>query len=206
MCSNGYVIDPLILEGYGVRLEPLARHHLKELRTGCHDPALWEFTFSDSPFESDASAEAWLAAALADSKTLLFSVVDVASGATIGSTRFFDIEPAHRKLEIGWTFLTPVYWRSHVNTACKLLLMEFAFEQWNASRVQFKAEALNLRSRRALEGIGATLEGVLRNFRIRSDGEIRDTSFYSVIAQEWPAVRTRLIARLGARNGNLEYV
>ncbi|HTA39126.1 MAG TPA: GNAT family N-acetyltransferase [Candidatus Acidoferrales bacterium] len=196
------MIDPtIVLEGYGVRLEPLEERHLPALRADCHDPALWELTFSDSPFGDDAGAKAWLQASLEDPKMHAFAIVDASTGATIGSTRYLDIEPAHRKLEIGWTFLAPRYWRSHVNTACKLLLMEYAFEKCGALRMQFKAEAKNWRSRRALEGIGATCEGVLRNFRIRPDGEIRDTSFYSVIVQEWPAVRARLEQRLNARSG-----
>lgn len=195
------VIDAnIVLEGYDVRLEALEERHLPALRAQCHDPALWEFTFGDSPFADDASASAWLRAAREDPKMHAFAIIDTTTGATIGSTRFLEIEPAHRKLEIGWTFLAPRYWRTHVNTACKLLLMRYAFEECNAVRMQFKAEAKNLRSRRALEGIGATCEGVLRNFRIRPDGEIRDTSFYSVIAPEWPAVRARLEQRLNARS------
>jgi N-acetyltransferase len=200
MCCNGSVIDSTIaFEGYGVALEPLERRHLPDLRERCHDPALWRFTFSDSPFGDDASANAWLEAARRDPKTVAFAILDAPTGAAIGSTRYFDIERAHRKLEIGWTFLAPSYWRTHVNAACKLLLMRYAFEEWNAVRVQFKAEAKNARSRRALAGIGATFEGVLRNFRIRPDGEIRDTSFYSVIAPEWPGVRARLTARLESK-------
>ena len=190
----------MVLEGNAVRLEALEARHLPALRAHCHDPALWEFTFSDSPFGDDASASAWLRSAQEDPKMHAFAVIDTTTGATIGSTRYLEIEPAHRKLEIGWTFLATPYWRSRVNTACKLLLMRYAFEEWNAVRMQFKAEAKNLRSRRALEGIGATCEGVLRNYRVRPDGEIRDTSFYSVIAPEWPAVRTRLEQRLSARS------
>jgi RimJ/RimL family protein N-acetyltransferase len=206
MCSNGNVIETtLVLEGYGVRLEPLAQRHLPDLRAACHDRALWELVFGDSPFGDDASANAWLSAALADPKTVAFAIVDAATGAAIGSTRYFDIEPAHRKLEIGWTFIAPRYWRTHVNTACKLLLMGYVFEEWGAVRVQFKAEAINARSRAALAGIGAIFEGVLRNFRIRPDGEIRDTSFYSVIEPEWPAVRARLIGRLAAGSERLEH-
>jgi RimJ/RimL family protein N-acetyltransferase len=201
------VIDAsIVLEGYNVRLEALEARHLPELRAECHGPALWEFTFGDSPFVDEASARVWLRAAQEDPKMHAFAVIDTSTGATIGSTRYLEIEPAHRKLEIGWTFLATPYWRSHVNTACKLLLMRYAFDEWNAVRVQFKAEAKNLRSRRALEGVGATCEGVLRNFRIRPDGEIRDTSFYSVIAPEWPAVRTRLEHRLSARSEVQDHV
>lgn len=191
----------IVLEGNDVRLEALEERHLFALRAECHDPALWEFTFGDSPFGSDASARAWLTAARENPAMHAFAVVDTTTGATIGSTRYLEIDPTHRKVEIGWTFLAPRYWRSRVNAACKLLLMGYAFEECGVVRVQFKAEAKNLRSRRALDGIGATCEGVLRNFRIRPDGEIRDTSFYSVIAHEWPAVRAQLERRLSARSG-----
>lgn len=188
----------IVLEGYGIRLEPLHARHMAELREACDDPALWEHTFSASPFGSDESASAWLASMRDNPRYLTFAVIDAASGSAIGSTSFLDVEPAHRKLEIGWTFLASRYWRTHVNTACKRLLMGYAFEDWGAIRVQFKAEAKNARSRRAIERIGATFEGVFRNFRIKADGEIRDTSFYSVIDSEWPAVRARLAGQLNA--------
>jgi RimJ/RimL family protein N-acetyltransferase len=200
------VIDRnIVLEGYGVRLEPLASRHIPELRASCHEPALWEYTFGDSPFGSDAGAAAWLDAMTHDPKIHAFAVIDAGDGATIGSTSFLDIDEAYRKLEIGWTFLATRYWRTHVNTACKRLLLAYAFENCDAVRVQFKAEAKNRRSRQAIARIGATFEGVLRNFRIRPDGEIRDTSFYSVIASEWPGVRARLTERLSARSERLEH-
>lgn len=185
----------IVLEGFGVRLEPAGAQHLQDLRELCNDPVLWQYTFSDSPFTGESSARAWLQAMRSDPRTLGFAVLDEA-GRAIGSTRYFDIEPPHRKLEIGYTFLAQPYWRTHVNTACKLLLLSHAFEQWRCVRVQFKAEAGNLRSRSALEGIGATFEGTLRNYRIRPDGEQRSTSFYSIIDTEWPKVRDFLRERL----------
>ena len=195
----------IVLEDYGVRLEPLAARHLPELRASCHEPALWEYTFGDSPFGTDADAAAWLDTMTQNPRILAFAIVNAADGTTIGSTSFLDIEEAHRKLEIGWTFLARRYWRTHVNTACKRLLLAYAFERCGVLRVQFKAEAKNRRSRQAIARIGATFEGVLRNFRIRPDGEIRDTSFYSVIASEWPGVRARLNERLATRNEHLEH-
>lgn len=186
----------LLLEGFGVRLEPLGAQHLGDLRAYCADERLWEFTFSSNPFLNAEAAEAWLGAALADPATVPFAIVDAATGRTVGSTRFFDIVPAWRKLEIGWTFLEPALWQTHANAACKVLLLDHAFDRWDAVRVQFKAEAINRRSRDALERLGATYEGTLRSFRIHPSGEVRDTSFYSILPHEWPSIRERLLARI----------
>jgi RimJ/RimL family protein N-acetyltransferase len=182
-----------VLDGYGVRLEPVAERHLCDLRAACADPKLWEFTFQPNPFVDEAGTSAWFAAARG-ADTLAFAIVDARAEEVVATTRFFDIDARHRKLEIGWTALNPTRWRTHVNTACKLLLLRYAFDEWNAARVQFKAEAKNARSRRAIERIGATFEGTHRSYRIRLDGEIRDTSFYSVIRPEWPAVDRYLTA------------
>ena len=186
----------LVLEGFGVRLEPLAVHHLSALRKACSDQRLWQLVFSLNPFVDDTSALAWFEAAIGDARCVPFAIVDSTTGEVMGSTRYLDVEPAHRKLEIGWTFLAPCYWRTHVNTACKRLLLQHAFETLQCNRVQFKAEAINMRSRNAIARLGATHEGTLRNFRIREGGEVRDTSFYSIIASEWPSVKEGLEARL----------
>ncbi len=184
------------LQGHQVRVEPLAKEHLPALRELGNDPALWECTFGSNPFTNGERAQAWLDDVLADPDMQAFTIIDERSGAVAGSTRFLEISQVHRKLEIGWTFLGRAFWRTHVNTAAKLLLMQYAFEDWNALRVQFKAEAVNQRSRRAILRLGATYEGTLRNFRIRSNGEIRDTSFYSVVDREWPMVKERLLTFL----------
>jgi N-acetyltransferase len=189
----------LVLEGPRVRLEPVSRGHLPALRANCGDHALWELVFGTNPFLTGADTEAWFTEATGGGDRFTFAIVDKASGDVIGSTRFADIQPQHRKLEIGWTFLAKRFWRTYVNTECKYLLLEYAFERWNAQRVQFKAEAINTRSRDAIERIGATYEGTLRSFRIKPEtGEIRNTSFYSIIAPEWPAVKERLAIRLHA--------
>lgn len=179
------------LETDRVRLEPLSAHHLDDLIRNANDPALWEFTYGTNPFGSRAEAEAWLHDALTCGH-VAFAVVDRETGEAIGSTRYLDIAPEHRKLEIGYTFIAKRYWRTHVNTHCKFLLLQYAFERWNAQRVQLKGEAINLRSRAAMERIGATYEGTLRNFRIHPNGELRSVSFYSILAPEWPAVKSRL--------------
>jgi len=188
----------VILETERVRLEPLAHAHLPDLIAAGNDPALWEFTYNSNAFTNDADAWAWFDYATDTSDKITFAVIDKASGAAVGSTRLFDIEPVHRKMEIGWTWIARRFWRTHVNTECKYLLLRHAFESWRANRVQLKGEAINMRSRNAMAGIGATYEGTLRAYRVHPSGEIRDTSFYSIIAPEWPAVRARLEERLRA--------
>lgn len=183
----------IVLDGTRVRLEPVAAGHLNALTECANDPALWEFTFQGNWFATPQGAQRWLDDALAAQDMRVFAIVDRESGAVTGSTRYLDISEQHRKLEIGWTFLARRFWRTHVNTEAKLLMLEYAFERWGAVRVQLKAEAINQRSHRAILRLGATHEGTLRNFRIRPDtGEVRDTAFYSIIAAEWPGVKERL--------------
>jgi RimJ/RimL family protein N-acetyltransferase len=187
---------PLILEGERVRLEPLSQRHAGDLYELCNDPALWEFTFSANPLTSLDATRRWIDETLAIEDAMPFAVIERGTGRAIGSTRFLEIEPEHRKLEIGWTFLARRFWRTHVNTECKLLLLTYAFESWKALRVQFKAEARNRRSQAAIAGIGAVFEGMLRSFRIRpSDGTSSTVALFSIVAVEWPAVRERLLVR-----------
>lgn len=197
MCYDHKTMEAIVHESARVRLEPLGENHLAELRRTCNDPELWQFTFQPNPFHDDAAAIAWLAQAQHSENTQAFAIVDKVSGALAGSTRYLDICWEHRKVEIGWTFLSRPFWRSYVNTETKLLLLTYAFERWNALRVQLKAEAANARSREAILRLGACFEGTLRNFRLRpADSTVRDVSFYSVIAQEWPQVKRRLVTLL----------
>lgn len=186
----------LTLAGYGVRLEPLAAAHLSALKAIASDPELWRFTFSGSPFSDDAQAQHWLDYALHEPSMQTFTIFDASTGAPAGSTRFLEISEEHRKLEIGWTFIARCFWRTHVNTAAKYLLLRHAFEDRHALRVQFKAEAVNVRSHRAILRLGAIHEGTLRNFRIRANGEVRDTAFYSITLAEWPTIEERLLSFL----------
>lgn len=190
------MMNGFVLEGHAVRLEPLSQAHLHALAECANDPALWEFTFQSNPLATVKGAKEWLAAALAAEDQRAFAIVDTHTGDIAGSTRYLDIVEPHRKLEIGWTFLARRFWRTHVNTAAKFLLCRYAFEEWNAVRVQFKAEAVNKRSHRAILRLGAIHEGTLRNFRIRPNGELRDTAFYSITAAEWPAIKDRLLSLL----------
>lgn len=137
----------------------------------------------------------------ADGRELPFVTVERSSGSVVGSTRYLNIEPAHRRLEIGYTWVAPAWQRTAINTEAKLLMMEHAFERLGALRVEFKTDSLNEKSRRALLGIGATEEGIFRSHMIVQGGRLRDSAYYSVIAQEWPAVRDQLAARLARLGG-----
>jgi RimJ/RimL family protein N-acetyltransferase len=183
----GVISRDLTLEGKRIRLEPLHERHAPALHAQCNDPLIWEFTFQPNPLTSLARTQRWVTNAGEAPDTVAFAIINKANGAAIGSTRYIEICAEHRKLEIGWTFLSRSYWGTGVNAECKRLLLHYAFEIWGAVRVQFKAEARNQRSRRAIERIGAVYEGTLRNYRIRADtNELRDTAFFSIIAAQWP--------------------
>ncbi|HET9028815.1 MAG TPA: GNAT family protein, partial [Candidatus Aquilonibacter sp.] len=153
------------------------------------------YTAQVAGFESDERARAWLGEARSASDQIPFAIVDSASREAIGSTRYADIQPVNRKVEIGWTFIAKRFWRTHVNTECKFLLLRYAFEEWGAVRVSLKANAINQRSRTAIERIGATYEGTLRNFRMNPrTGTPIDSSYYSIVDTEWPGVKARLEA------------
>ncbi len=191
----------LVLETDRVRLEPLGATHLPDLRKNANDPVLWEFTYQSNPFGTDEGTESWLREAL-ESDCIPFAIVDTESGETIGSTRYADISPEHRRLEIGWTFVASRFWRTHVNTHCKFALFEYAFEPWNAARVFLKGNEQNARSRAAMARIGAKYEGTLRNFRIHPlTGEPNSVSYYSIIASEWPSVRATFQSKLARPSG-----
>lgn len=125
--------------------------------------------------------------------SLPFVIVDQASGQIIGSTRYGNIEVAHRRLEIGWTWLTPAFQRSRANTEAKLLLLTHAFEILGMHRVELKTDALNAKSRAAIGRIGATQEGIFRRHMITASGRVRDTVYFSIIDSEWPAIKAKLI-------------
>jgi RimJ/RimL family protein N-acetyltransferase len=189
---------PVTLDGRIVRLEPLSESHLEGLAEVAFDPALWRWT-QLQPHDM-ASLRAWLEAALRgrDAGTEEpFATVEQASGRPIGSSRFMSIVPEHRRLEIGWTWIATPWQRSGANREAKLLQLTHAFETLGANRVEFKTHARNERSRNALVGIGATFEGVFRNHMVMPDGSIRHSAYFSVIAEEWPAVKAELERGLG---------
>ncbi len=133
---------------------------------------------------------------MASGNEIAFAIVGKSDQRAIGSTRYLNIEPAHRTLEIGWTWIGTKYQRTAVNTECKYLLLRHAFEQLGAVRVQFKTDARNEQSQRAIERIGAVKEGVLRKSHTTYTGYIRDSVYYSIIDDEWPDVKQRLLGVL----------
>lgn len=190
-------VQPVVLEGRRVRLEPLRRDHLADLSMVAFDPLLWRWTIMGP--QDDAGLERWLETALANAETgseRPFATIDLASGRAIGSSRFMSIVPEHRRLEIGWTWVGTALQRTGANREAKLLQLSHAFDVLGANRVEFKTHARNERSRAALAGIGATFEGVFRNHMIMPDGSIRDSAYFSVIADEWPRVKADLEASL----------
>ena len=191
---------PVTLSGRAVRLEPLAERHLADLAVAGGDREPWTWLFDDH--STPASLERWLADALrkaAAGAELPFATIDIASGRAIGSTRFMALAPEHRRLEIGWTWLGPSWRGGAHNSEAKLLMLEHAFERLGCGRVELKTDALNARSRGGLEAIGARSEGVFRHHMIMTNGRVRDSAWYAIVAEEWPGVRERLRARVDAR-------
>jgi RimJ/RimL family protein N-acetyltransferase len=184
---------PVTLEGRIVRLEPMSRAHLDGLAEVAFDPELWRWTIA-RPTDR-ASLEAWMTAAMdngAAGTEVPFVIVERASGRPIGSSRYMNIVPEHRRLEIGWSWVAAAWQRGGANREAKLLMLGHAFEALGCHRVEFKTDSLNERSRRALLGIGATFEGIFRNHMAMPDDRLRHSAYYSVIDTEWPAVKARL--------------
>ena len=190
-------VAPVTLEGRIVRLEPLSLDHVAGLAEVALDPAIWRWTIARP--ESIADLRAWAETALAnrDAGTELpFATIERASGRPIGTTRFMNIVLEHRRLEIGWTWVAPAWQRTGANREAKYLQLRHAFEVLGCRRVEFKTDSRNEASRAALLGIGAQFEGIFRNHMVMPDGPMRHSAWYSVIDEEWPAVRTRLEASL----------
>jgi len=186
-------IEPATLCLAGVRLEPLAAHHAEGLEAAAADGQLWTLRFTGVPGPGEAAA--WVDQALAHRAAghrLAFAVVDEASGQVLGSTSYHDIVPALDRLEIGYTWYARRVQRTHVNTACKLMLLTHAFDTLGAALVGWRTDNFNFASQRAIERLGARRDGVLRHHHRRRDGSVRDTVMYSLAAGEWPEVRAHL--------------
>jgi RimJ/RimL family protein N-acetyltransferase len=185
---------PVTLEGNFVRLEPLTEAHVPALaEVGC-DERIWR-PMLYGLIRTEDDMRAWVGDMLARQAAgtdLPFAVIHLASGRVAGATRYMEMRPEHKGLEIGGTWYAPEFQRTAVNTECKYLLLKHAFEVLGAIRVQFKTDTRNECSWRALERIGAKSEGVLRNHYILQDGTVRDSVYYSIIEQEWPGVKERL--------------
>lgn len=190
-------LGPVTLRGRHVRLEPLRPSHAGALREVAQAKEIW--TWMSAEPTTASAMEGWITWSLRlqqAGEEYPFTVVRLADERVIGSTRFMDIQAAHRGVEIGWTWYAPNTWGSVINPECKYLLFRHAFETWGAIRVALKTDRLNLHSQAAIKKLGATFEGTLRNHRIRRDGSLRDSVMFSVIASEWPAVKAALEERL----------
>ncbi len=196
--SRPFDPQPISLTGSHVRLEPLGSHHATDLHRAAQDAQLWRFMPIPMP-ATEAQTVAMIDAAVAAAAggcEVPFAIVDAATGRALGSTRFLAIERAHRGLEIGWTWLGRESQRTSINTECKLLLLQHAFEDLGAMRVLFKTDRRNEQSRAAILRLGARFEGELRKHRCCWDGTIRSTVLYSLVDDEWPRVRELLHERL----------
>lgn len=188
---------PVTLEGHGVRLEPLTPFHADAIEQAASDGRLWELWFTAVPAPQETRA--WIDAALAGQAAgtmLPWVVVHGDTGRVIGSTRYHDIVADIDRVEIGYTFYAASWQRTHVNTACKLLLLGHAFDTLGCAVVGLRTDRFNTRSRRAIEALGAQRDGVLRHHQKRRDGSARDSVMYSILATEWPDVRRHLHGRL----------
>jgi RimJ/RimL family protein N-acetyltransferase len=194
---NSPAFAPATLTGATVVLEPLAERHWAGILAVGLAPELWTWTIERVDGEPDLRR--WFDGALAAGaarRAVPFATVIRESGRVVGSTRFGHLDPHNRRVEIGWTWVASIWQRTGANAEAKYLMLRHAFEAWGCHRVELKTDALNVQSRGAMERLGAREEGVFRRYQVRQDGRVRDTAWYSVIADEWPEVRAGLERRL----------
>src|SRR6202040_580266 len=192
-------VDPVVLEGVHVRLEPLSRTHVPGLCEVGLEEELWRWIPTSVRTAADMAAYVELALKeQADGVSLPFAQMERATGRVIGSTRYMNIERTHHRVEIGCTWIGRDWQRSAVNTEAKYLLLRHAFETLGCMRVELKTDSLNERSRAAILRIGAREEGTFRNHMITASGRIRHTVYFSIIDSEWPTVKARLEAILSS--------
>ncbi len=190
-------LNPVTLEGHGIRLEPLSPAHADGLGTAAADGRLWELWFTQVPEPQQAGA--YIATALDGLRAghmLPWAVRDLATGELVGSTRYHDIMPAIDRVEIGYTWYAASRQRTHVNTAAKLLLLGHAFDTLGCAVVGLRTDGFNFASQKAIAALGAHKDGVIRHFGTRRDGSVRDTVMFSILATEWPDVQRHLATRL----------
>lgn len=188
---------PIVLERNDIRLEPLTAEHHDGIAAAASNGKLWELWYTSVPKLDEVAAYINDALAGQQAGTMLpWVVTEVASGTIIGSTRYHDIMAASDRVEIGYTWYGANWQRSHVNTTCKLLLFAHAFDTLGCQVVGLRTDNFNFASQRAIEGLGAKKDGVIRHHQTRRDGTARDTHIYSVLASEWPDVRRHLELRL----------
>jgi N-acetyltransferase len=189
--------QPIALEGHGVRLEPLTPAHRDAMATAAADGRLWELWFTSVPTPDETTR--YIADALAGQEAghmLPWVVRDLDSDTIIGTTRYHDIVRAIDRVEIGYTWYAQRWQRTHVNTACKLLLLAHAFDTLGCAVVGLRTDRFNVASQRAIVALGAHQDGILRHHQARRDGTARDSVMFSILAAEWPDVRRHLELRL----------
>jgi N-acetyltransferase len=197
MHNAGIEVEPLTLQGRHLRLEPLTRNHIPALTEVGLVEELWRWI--PLPVNTPQDMAAYVETALkeqAAGSSVPFAQIEAATGRVIGSTRYMNIERAHRRVEIGATWIAPAWQRTAINTESKYLLLRHAFETLGCNRVELKTDSLNEKSRNAILRIGAQQEGIFRNHMITSTGRIRHTVYFSITNDEWPAVKSRLEHRL----------
>jgi N-acetyltransferase len=197
-------VQAAILEGHGIRLEPLAESHHDALAAAASDGKLWELWFTSVP--APGTTAAYITDALKgqrDGHMLPWAVRDLTSDTIVGTTRYHDIVAAIDRVEIGYTWYAASRQRSNVNTTCKLLLLQHAFDTLRCKVVGLRTDNFNFRSQRAIEGIGAKKDGVIRHHAARKDGTVRDSVMYSILATEWPDVMRHLALRLARHHSQV---
>jgi RimJ/RimL family protein N-acetyltransferase len=194
---------PVTLEGHGVRLEPLTLEHREPLVAVASDGRLWELWFTSVPTPQEAAG--YINDALTGQRNghmLPWVVRELESGEIVGTTRYHDIVSAIDRVEIGYTWYAARWQRTHVNTACKLLVLTHAFESLGCKVVGLRTDRFNIASQRAIAALGARQDGILRHHQARRDGTARDSVMFSILAAEWPDVKRHLLLRLARHTGD----
>jgi RimJ/RimL family protein N-acetyltransferase len=190
-------IEPVTLEGKHVLIEPMSAAHRDEVAAAAADGELWNLWYTSVP--APQAVDGWIGTALRqrdEAGAMPFVIRQAHDRRLVGATRYFNVAADNRRLEIGHTFYSLAVQRTPVNTETKLLLLAHAFESLNCIGVELRTHFMNQASRRAIERLGAKLDGVLRCHQVMPDGSLRDTCVYSIVAPEWPAVRNNLAFRL----------
>lgn len=196
-------LAPVVLEGFGIRLEPMQPSHREAIIDAASDGELWNLWFTTVPAPEDA--EKYIQTALdglREGHMLPWVVRDLTSDKIVGSTRYHDVISSVDRVEIGYTFYAKSFQKTHLNTVCKLLLLTHAFETLGCKVVGLRTDNFNFNSQQAIEKLGAKKDGVIRHHWMRKDGTVRDTVLYSILLEEWPEVRRHLEARLARLQSN----
>ena len=188
------MLERVTLSSKGITLEPLTLAHATDLIEACQDGELWKINVTSVPEPDKVIDYINVADSMTDRQA--FAVIDERTGKAIGSTSFHDILPTTKRLEIGYTWYAKSYWRTHVNTTCKLMLLTYVFETLQYQTVGWRTDIDNHRSQQAIERLGAKKDGVIRGNRLRRDGVISDTVMYSMIYSEWADIKSKLTAKV----------